>query len=94
MSVDELVPLHSAEVTGRRPDLESLSDSDLLRAVAVPINDDPLRVSTKSGKLVDGNGRAYELNRRARLGAGIVSATTRIPVAEYTPDDSAFPDLQ
>jgi hypothetical protein len=37
-------------------------------------------------KLVDGNTRVYELQRRG--------LSADIPVKKYTPDGSAFPDLQ
>jgi hypothetical protein len=42
---------------------------------------------------VDGNGRAYELRRRAADPKSSISFDTEIECEPYTPDKSMFPDL-
>jgi RHS repeat-associated protein len=91
IKVGDLDPLHSPETSGARPELEKLSDSDLLDSVKNPRNGDPLKISTETGKVVDGNGRAYELLRRAINPNSSITHGTRIPYEPYTPNNSAFP---
>lgn len=92
LKVRELQPLHSPEVSGNRPLLRQLGDADLLLACNNPLRADPLRQNMATGKLVDGNGRAYELKRRAADSASTITWDTEISVEPYYLDDSMFID--
>lgn len=94
IKVKDLDPLHSPQVSGRRPDLENLSDAELLNSTRNPTRGDPIRINTRTGKVVDGNGRAYELKRRAADPKSPITPDTEVPYQPYTPDNSMFPDLQ
>ena len=83
--VKDLNPLHSPETSGVRPDLEKLSDQELLDSVNNPKNGDPIRINTKTGKVIDGNGRAYELLKRASLPGSSITPDTPIYYEPYTP---------
>ena len=76
-----------------RPDLRRLSDSDLVESTVNPTHGDRLVINTNSGLLFDGNGRAYELLRRANDPDSSISLEPRVPVEYYTPDYSMFPDM-
>ena len=91
--VGDLRPLHSPAVSGERPELRALSDDELLAACDRPANGDPPRVNVRTGRLVDGNGRAYELLRRAASPASTITPDTLVECEEYRPDLSMFPDL-
>jgi hypothetical protein len=91
--LEDLELLHTPETLGRRPDLERLSDSELLASVLRPANGDPIRINTKTHALVDGNARIYELKRRMANPNSGITPDTEIPYSSYTPDDSFFPDL-
>jgi RHS repeat-associated protein len=91
-SIEELKPLHSPETSGPRPELEKLSDEELLETVNNPKNGDKIKVSTETGKVVDGNGRVLELKQRASNPASSITGETRVPVEKYTPDRSQFWD--
>lgn len=91
--VRQLRPLQDAAHTALRPSLEALSDAELLTAVRNPAKGDFLTVNTRTGNLIDGNGRAHELIRRADDPQSIITPDTMVPVEEYTPDMSMFPDL-
>jgi hypothetical protein len=93
VKVRDLVPLHSPEVSGDRPQLTTLTDAELIDACERPKHSDPVKISTVSGKVVDGNGRAYELRRRAADPRSSISYDTEIECEPYTPDKSMFPDL-
>jgi len=93
IEVQNLGPLHSPETSGVRPDLANLSDDDLLQSVNNPANNDPLRINTRTGKVVDGNGRAWELLRRAADPNSSISPNTIVRYEPYTPDNSMFWDL-
>ena len=93
VKVKDLDPLHSPEVSGARPELEKLTDKELLNSVNNPVNGDPLKVNG-AGKLVDGNGRAYELQRRAAGPKSTIKPDTKINVQDYQSDRSMFPDLK
>jgi len=73
--------------------LQGLSDDELLEAVRNPQNSDYLTENTLTGQLHDGNGRAHELVRRAADPNSKITPDMAVPVAEYTPDLSMFPDL-
>ena len=93
VKVRDLRPLHSPKVSGVRKSLEQLTDRELLAAIHQPANGDFIKIDKKSGKVVDGNGRAYELLRRAVDPASSVTMETEIDVELYERDNSAFPDL-
>ena len=89
--VKDLNPLHSPETSGIRPELEKLSDQELLDSVNNPINGDPIRINTNTSKVVDGNGRAYELLKRAAMPGSIITPDTPIYYEPYTPISMSFP---
>lgn len=91
--ISELKPLHTPAHSKPRPALQGLSDAELLQAARNPKNGDPITVNTRTGNLVNGNGRAHELQRRAADPNSSITPDTKVPVAEYTPDTSMFPDL-
>jgi RHS repeat-associated protein len=91
--VKDLKPLHSDDTIGPRPDLQKLSDDELLNSVNNPKNSDFLKENTKTGKLQDGNSRARELQRRANNPNSKITPDTEVPVESYTPDNSMFWDL-
>lgn len=91
--VKDLEPLHSKEVVGERPDLKKLSDEELINSVSNPMNNDPIKVNTKTGKVVDGNSRTYELQNRAADPNSTITPDTEVPVQNYTPNDSSFWDM-
>ena len=92
-TVGALDPLHSPAVSGQRPGLQRLTDEELLEAVNRPRNRDPIRIDTRTGKVVDGNGRAYELKRRAADPASSIRDDSEVLYEPYTPDHSMFPDI-
>jgi RHS repeat-associated protein len=92
--VGDLDPLHSPGTSGSRPNLRKLSDSELMDSAMNPRNGDPIRINTETGKVVDGNGRAYELLRRAADPNSRITPDTRVPYTPHTPDNSAFPILK
>jgi RHS repeat-associated protein len=94
VKVKDLDPLHSPQTSGRRPDLEKLSDRELLDTVTNPKNNDRIKINSKTGKVVDGNGRAYELKRRAEDPNSSITQDTKVPYEPYKPlDDWFFDDL-
>jgi hypothetical protein len=93
MRIGDLKPLQTPAHRGPRPGLQKLSDAELLQAVRNPKNGDHLTVNTHTGNLHDGNGRAHELLRRAADPKSTITPDTRVPVREYTPDLSMFPEL-
>ncbi|MGB8343357.1 MAG: polymorphic toxin-type HINT domain-containing protein [Ktedonobacteraceae bacterium] len=88
--VKDLNPVHSPATSGSRPELEKLSDQELLNSVNNSTNNDPIQINTQTGKIMDGNGRAYELLRRAALPGGIITPDTPIYYEPYTP--SSIPE--
>jgi hypothetical protein len=93
VEIGQLRPLQGPAHSRPRPRLQSLSDDELLRAVRNPTNGDYLTINRATGQLHDGNGRAQELLRRAADPNSTITPDMRIPVEEYTPDLSMFPDL-
>lgn len=83
-------PAHSAP----RPGMQQLPDDELLESVRNPKNGDYLTENTRTGQLVDGNGRAHELLRRAADPNSGIDPDETVPVLEYSPDLSMFPDLE
>lgn len=76
-----------------RPELKVLTDKELLQSVEAPIRGDRLLVNVRTGLLFDGNGRAYELLRRAKSSESTITPDTTVPIEYYTPDYSVFPDM-
>lgn len=93
IAIADLRPLDMPAHQSLRPELAALSDAELLEAVEHPRRGDWLVINARTGLLHDGNGRAYELLKRARRG-GIISPRTTVPVEYYTPNYSMFPDMQ
>lgn len=91
--IKDLNPIHGAAHAKPRPGLRALSDAELLESVQNPKNGDYLTENTRTGVLVDGNGRAHELRRRAADPGSAISPDALVPVFPYTPDLSMFPDL-
>jgi RHS repeat-associated protein len=92
-TVDDLEIIHSDDTLGDRPDLEGLSDSELLDAVNNPKEGDKLKVNTETGGLVDGNSRARELKNRANDPSSKIQGDTEVEVEPYVPDNTNFPLL-
>jgi hypothetical protein len=93
VEVKDLKPIQGPAHSKPRPGLQGLSDAELLNSVRNPKNGDFLTENTRTGTLVDGNGRAHELLRRAANPNSTINPTTKVPVAPHTPDSSMFPDL-
>jgi hypothetical protein len=91
IKVKDLDPLHSPETSGTRRELEQLSDEELLDAANNPA--DPIRINTQTGKVMDGNGRAYELLKRAADPTSSITPDTEVFYEPYKRDDSMFWDL-
>ena len=94
VAVKDLKPIHSRAHGSARPGLARLTDGELLAAVRDPVRGDFLTENTRTGALVDGNGRAHELQRRMTGSGTDITPDTLVPVAAYTPDLSMFPDLE
>jgi hypothetical protein len=93
VEVKDLKPIQEGAHSGPRPGLQKLTDAELLESVRNPTRGDFLTENTRTGMLVDGNGRAHELLRRAADPSSSIKPDTKVPVAPYTPDLSLFPDL-
>lgn len=93
VEVVNLKPMQGSAHSAPRPGLQRLTDADLLESVRHPDKGDFLTENTHTGTLVDGNGRAHELLRRAADPNSSIMPDTKVPVAAYTPDMSIFPDL-
>ncbi len=89
-TVKDLHPLHTPATSGSRPDLEKLSDQELLESVYNPKDGRYIRINPNTGKIMDGNGRAYELLRRAGLPNSSITPDTPIYYEPYVP--SSIPD--
>ena len=77
--VGDLRPIHTPATIGPRPDLESLSDEELLQSVFNPSNGEFLVINSRTGSLVQGNARAYELLRRAANPNSSITPDTEVP---------------
>jgi hypothetical protein len=93
VEIRDLQPLQTPAHAAPRPGLQKLTDDELLASVRSPKNGDHLVVNTRTGNLHDGNGRAHELLRRAADPNSTLTPDMTVPVEEYTPDLSMFPDL-
>lgn len=90
--VGDLDPLHSSETIGPRLDIEGLTDEELLDAVRKPNDGRPVKVDTESGKVVDGNTRVRELQRRSNDPSSSITPEIEVPYVDYTKDKSIFWD--
>jgi hypothetical protein len=93
VEVADLRPIQGTSHSVPRPGLQKLTDAELLESVRQPAKGDFLTENTRTGILVDGNGRAHELLRRAADPNSSIKSNTKVPVTSYTPDTSMFPDL-
>jgi hypothetical protein len=93
VEVKALKPIQGGAHNAPRPGLQKLTDAELLESVRNPAKGDFLTENTGTGTLVDGNGRAHELLRRAADPNSNIKPDTKVPVAPYTSDMSLFPDL-
>lgn len=93
VEVKDLKPMQGSAHSAPRPGLQKLTDAELLESVRNPAKGDFLTENTHTGTLVDGDGRAHELLRRANDPNSSIKPHTKVPVAPYTPDMSMFPDL-
>ena len=94
VAIRDLQPLQGPAHAAPRPNLQRLTDAELLATTETPANGDFLTINTRTGQLHDGNGRAHELLRRAADPASTISPDMLVPVEDYTPDLSMFPDLE
>jgi len=93
VEVKDLKPIQGGAHSAPRPGLQRLTDAELLQSVRNLAKGASLTENTHTGILVDGNGRAHELLRRAADPSSSIKPDTKVPVAPYTPDLSLFPDL-
>jgi hypothetical protein len=63
---------------------------DALDTVVLPKGGDPILINLKTGKVVNGNGHACELLRRAELPGSSITPDTSIYYEPYTP--SSIPE--
>jgi len=85
INVKGLVPIHTPDTSGPRPYLERLSDDELLESVYWPHDGRMIRIHATSGRLMDGNGRAFELQRRAADPNSSIVPDTEVPYEVYAP---------
>jgi len=93
VSIGELKPLHTPAHSKPRSGLQQLSGAELLQAARDPKDGDHITVNTRTGNVVDGNGRVHELQRRSNDPSSSINLDMKVPVREHTPDMSMFPDL-
>ena len=93
VKIKDLQPLHGQKVSGARPHLRKLTDDQLLKACNKPKNSDRLKINGNTGKLIDGNGRTYELRRRIKSGSAKITPETEVECDYYFPDLSMFTDV-
>jgi hypothetical protein len=93
VALGDLKPLEMPAHQSLRGDLTSLSDDELLASIESPSRGDGIVINTRTGVLYDGNGRVYELLRRATGPGSSITRATLVPVEYYTPNYSMFPDM-
>lgn len=93
VEIRDLQPIQGTGHSRPRPNLQQLSDDELLESARHPKNGDHLTVNKRTGTLVDGSGRAHELLRRAANPLSSIQPDMKVPVDESEPDMSMFPDL-
>ena len=91
--IGELNPIDGSGHQKARPELEKLSDNELLNSARNPTKGDNITVNTRTDTLSDGNGRVIELQKRAADPNSKITNDTLVPVRERSPDMSMFPDL-
>jgi RHS repeat-associated protein len=77
--------LHSDDLITKSPgyqDIKNLSDADLIKSITNPTNGAYVKVNTRTGKVVDGNTRVYEIQRRG--------LDVDIPYKEHNPNVSDY----
>jgi len=67
--------------------IQNLSDKALIESVVNPLDGEGVILNTRTGNVVNGNTRLYELQRRGLN-------DVKVPYSEYTPDDWMFPELK
>ncbi len=93
VAIKDLKPIPGSAHSAPRPGLQKLTDAELLQSVRNPARGDFLTENTRTGTLVDGNGCAHELLRRAADPNSSIKPDMEVPVQPYTPNPSEFPDL-
>ena len=78
--------IHSERALGQRNELSALSDAGLLRAVNNPSGGDFMKISQRTGGLVDGNSRARELLKRADCPRSSINESTNVRYIPHNPD--------
>jgi hypothetical protein len=90
MRASEFELTHSQELIRKSANYErikNLSDQELIESVTNPKNGQRVKINMRTGKVVDGNTRIYEIQRR-----GI---NVHLPYSIHDPGDSEyFPDLE
>lgn len=91
--VGDLKPIVESAHVAPRLWLRKLSDDELLTSVLTPRRADDFMENTRTGILVDENGRTLELLRRVGNPDSAITVDVLVPVESYTPDLSMFPDI-
>ncbi|WP_190277641.1 DUF6443 domain-containing protein [Adhaeribacter rhizoryzae] len=90
MKIKNLNPLHSKETVQSKKsaqDIGKLSDDELMKSVTQPKDGQKMKVNVNTGRLIDGNTRAYELQKRAADSKSNITPDTKVPVERYRPAD-------
>jgi RHS repeat-associated protein len=85
----DLKLLHKEETITKSAEyqkIKNMSDKELIESVTNPSKYNKVRINTETGKLVDGNTRIYEIQRRG--------LDVNVPLEKYSPDKSHLPDLK
>jgi hypothetical protein len=93
VAIGDLKPLDMPAHQSLRGDLAQLTDDELIASVESPLRGDGIVINARTGVLYDGNGRVYELLRRAGRPGSRISPALTVPVEYYTPNYSMFPDM-
>jgi hypothetical protein len=89
LPIKELNLLHSFEnqTLRERPDLDILTDAELLEYVNNPKDEQYVTINEITNKVIQGNHRAYQLLQRALRNSSIIQLDTLIIVEIYKPID-------
>ena len=88
LKVADLQPIHPRERAGEpgtRERLAALTDAELMETVVRPANGQRLRVEPETGRVFQGNARAYELLSRAANPGSSITPDTEVPYEPYMP---------
>lgn len=88
IKVKDLRPIHSpatAGDSGTGEKLVSMTDEELLATVTRPLSGERLVVDPATGRVFQGNARAYELLRRAVDPSSSIMPDTEVPYDAYAP---------